>query len=574
VGTAELKILLLGNPNVGKSVIFSNLTGINVVAANYPGTTVSYSRGHLEIEGRKVELIDVPGTYVLDADSQAEQIAGGFLDAGADALVCVLDASNLERNLYLALQVIERGLPVVVALNLIDVARDKKITINREALEEELGVPVVVTAAITGQGLPELRTQLARLLDGKQPPAEATFGPDYWKSAERITQRVQKKDVKPVTLVDRLEVWMVRPFPGVFIALLAAMLAFTIVVGGGMGFRQMVLQPIFHGYVEPAIRAVVESLVAPGLLQNVLIGEYGFAIKSIEWPLTLVFPYVLSFYLMLALLEDSGYMSRLATLLDVLFRKIGLQGSAVVPFLLGYGCAIPAIMSTRTLADRRQRVIVSSLVALGVPCISQSGAFISLLAERSVFAVLALYLVSFIVISFTGFLLTRLAVVSPQPLLMELPPLLRPNLRAMSKRTLMRLRHFAQDALLPLTVAVAVAALLFETGGLRYIGEVLRPLVVVWLGLPAEASVTLIMGIVRRELAVLPLIDMDLTAIQLFVGAVVALLYMPCIAVFAVLAAEFKLRVAVAVGVVTVLLAFLIGGLFNHGLHFLVGLVG
>jgi ferrous iron transport protein B len=153
-------------------------------------------------------------------------------------------------------------------------------------------------------------------------------------------------------------------------------------------------------------------------------------------------------------------------------------------------------------------------------------------------------------------------------LLLELPPLLLPNVEVIAKKTLIRLRHFAHDALVPLTGAVAFTAILYETGGLAYVARVLQPLVVGWLGLPAEASVGLIMGIVRRELAVLPLIELDLTLGQLFVGSVVALFYLPCVGAFGVLASEFGLKVAVAIGIFTIILAFVMGGLFNQLLQF------
>lgn len=282
-----------------------------------------------------------------------------------------------------------------------------------------------------------------------------------------------------------------------------------------------------------------------------------------------MFPYVVSFYIVLAFLEDSGYMPRLAALLDSVFKKIGLQGTAMIPFILGYGCAIPAILATRSLNDRRERKMVSTLIALGVPCISQTGAFISLLGARSFLLVIALYLISLTAVFITGRILLRLNPEPPEPLAMELPPLLWPEMRTVSRRTWHRLKGTITDAFIPLTIVVAVTSILYETGGLHYIGNLLSPLVVKWLGLPAEASVGLIAGIVRRELAVLPLLEMNLTTAQLFVGAVVALFYLPCAAVFGVLATEFSVKEAAGVGLITIFLAFTIGGLFNHLFKFI-----
>ncbi|HHU91833.1 MAG TPA: ferrous iron transporter B [Halanaerobiaceae bacterium] len=559
-----MRVLLMGNPNVGKSVIFSELTGITAMSANYPGTTVTYSQGHFEIDGLKLSLVDVPGTYALDMGTEAEVIANEFLEEGADAIVVVLDATNLERNLYLALQVIDRGFPTVVALNLVDVAKSKGIKIDLKALEKELGVPVVATTAVKAQGIEDLKKTVLANLGKKNTSSKEWWKRDYWQAAELIAGKTQTFEEGQKTLGDRLDEKMMQPLAGSLIAIAVTLLSFAGIVGVGMGVRKFLLRPLFDNFIEPVIRAIVISIVPNGVLQNILIGDYGFLIKTIEWPLTLMLPYVVSFYIVLALLEDSGYMPRLAALLDSIFKKIGLQGAAMIPFILGYGCAIPAIMGTRSLSDRRERKVVSTLIAIGVPCISQTGAFISLLGARSFFLVIALYLLSLAAIFITGRIFMRFSPEPPEPLAMELPPLLWPEFRTVSRRTWYRLKSTINDALVPLTIVVAITAILYETGGLHYIGNLLSPLVVKWLGLPAEASVGLIAGIVRRELAVLPLLDMNLTTGQLFVGAIVALFYMPCAAVFGVLASEFSVKEAIGVGLITIFLAFTIGGVFNH----------
>ncbi len=564
-----MKVLLMGNPNVGKSVLFSELTGITAMSANYPGTTVSYSQGLFEIDGLKISLVDVPGTYALDMGTEAEVIANEFLDKGADAIVIVLDATNLERNLYLALQVLDRGFPTVVALNLMDVARNRGIKIDIKTLGEKLGVPVVATTAVKGQGIEDLKKTLLTVLEQKRVPGIRWGKQDYWKAAERIARKTQSFEQGKRTLGDRLDEKILQPLSGSLIAIAVTLLSFAGIVGVGMGVRNFILRPIFDNFIEPVIRTIVISIVPAGVFQNILIGDYGFLIKTIEWPLTLMFPYVVSFYIVLAFLEDSGYMPRLAALLDSVFKKIGLQGTAMIPFILGYGCAIPAILATRSLNDRRERKMVSTLIALGVPCISQTGAFISLLGARSFLLVIALYLISLTAVFITGRILLRLNPEPPEPLAMELPPLLWPEMRTVSRRTWQRLKGTITDAFIPLTIVVAVTSILYETGGLHYIGNLLSPLVVKWLGLPAEASVGLIAGIVRRELAVLPLLEMNLTTAQLFVGAVVALFYLPCAAVFGVLATEFSVKEAAGVGLITIFLAFTIGGLFNHLFKFI-----
>lgn len=559
-----MKILLMGNPNVGKSVIFSALTGLNVMSANYPGTTVALSRGKTVIDGQEIELIDVPGTYGLDSGNPAERIANELLAKHGSGVLLVLDATNLERNLYLAFQVLEKGLPVVVALNLMDIAKKRGLVIDWQGLSEKLGVPVIPTEAIKGKGIAELKTALGEQMLTNECVSSRKFGPVYWEKAEEIAREVLRFEKRDLTWEERLDYWLLKPGSGSLIAFFVLLLTFGIVVGLGMGMRKLILRPFFFTFIEPVLRWGVTSLIPAGVLRNIFIGEYGFLIKSIEWPLTLVFPYVLSFYVLLGLLEDSGYLPRLAILTDLVFRRLGLQGTNIIPFMLGYGCAIPAILSTRAVGEKRERLVVATLLAIGVPCISQTGAFISLLGEHSLLLIFALYGLALITMYLIGLLLKRFSTRPEIPLILELPPLLIPQAKVIAQRTWVRLRHFAQDALFPLTTAVAFTAILYETGGLAYLGHLLEPLVVRWLGLPAEASVALIMGIVRRELAVLPLIDLNLSLTQLFVGSVLALFYMPCIAVFGVFASEFGMGMALMIGLVTTGLAFLMGGFFNH----------
>jgi len=315
---------------------------------------------------------------------------------------------------------------------------------------------------------------------------------------------------------------------------------------------------------------LVNAFIEQPLLRNILIGEYGFLIKGIEWPFSLVLPYVISFYMVLSILEDSGYLPRLGILLDGVFAKIGLNGSCVIPLLLGYGCGIPAIMATRTLPSRKLRIIIAQMVCFAVPCVSQTGAFISLLAERSIAAVIGIFLVSLAAMVLIGLVLDK---VLKRPLphtLVELPQLLWPKPRTLFKKVLMRVRRFIVDGAVPMIIAVFFASLLYELGVLKAAGEFLSPVISGWLNMPSEAAVPLILGIVRRELTVLPLIDMDLTSVQFFTGAIVALFYVPCIAMIASLAKEFSIKVAAATLFATTFAALFLGGIVARVGHYLV----
>ena len=581
-------VLLMGPPNVGKSVIFNRLTGMNVSVANYVGTTVEYSAGKFSLNGDTYTLIDAPGTYSLEANCEAEEVAikmlrgettsspagSGHCGTGSQehthtpgkpaAVICVLDAGNLENSLYLLFQVLQEGLPVVVALNRSDLARKKGYRIDANTLSRELNSPVVSTVAVTGDGIDKLKQVVLKTLqEGKPASREATPEPASWEKVETLLHKIEHKQEssESTSQKNNWELMLTRPWPGLPLALVIVGLVLLLVIGLGMGLRQFILLPFFRGAIFPLVESVVTSTVPPGIIQNILIGDYGFLIKGIEWPFALVLPYVISFYTALSLLEDSGYMPRLAVLLDGLLNRLGIQGTGVIPLLLGYGCAIPAILSTRAMGTRKERTIITAMVCLAVPCISQTGALISLLAEQSVGVMLAVFMLGFLVLIGTGLLLDRLLHGNPAETLMEIPELLLPRADVTMKKVWSRIKHYMGDGALPMIGVVGLAAFLYETGIMAALGELMRPLVVNWLGLPPGAAVPLVLGILRRELAVLPLLELELSSLQLFVGGTVALFYVPCIAVIAVLMREFRFTFAASILLVTTGGAFIAGGI-------------
>ncbi len=579
----------MGPPNVGKSVIFNHLTGLNVSCANYAGTTVEFVAGRTHLNGREIFLVDVPGTYTLNATNQAEQVAVDMLrgrhkpgtqntcshcreesdvcaedlSAGPAAVICVVDANNLESSLYLLFQVLSFGLPTVVALNRVDLALDKNIRINWEQLSRHLGVPIVPMVAVEKKGFDQLKKEIRKLLE--QPfKIRLDWEQDkHWAMAEKLSREAISGGESQGG--SRRRHWgekLVHPWPGLPLAVIILALSFALVIGIGMQLRQLILLPVFRGMLIPQIVAGVQAIVPQGIIQNIMIGEYGFLVKGIEWPFTLVMPYVLSFYAVMAALEDSGYLPRLGVLLDGLLNRIGLQGSSIIPLLLGYGCGIPGILATRALATGKERIIIATMICMAVPCISQTGAFIAMLAERSVSVVAAVFGLSFAALIIVGLLMDKV-LKGPRPLtIMEIPELLPPRGSVLLKKIWIRLKRYITDGALPMVVAVGIAAVLYETGIMAAAGRFLSPLVEHWLRLPQEASVPLILGIMRRELAVLPLIEMDLTTLQLFVGATVGLFYVPCIAIVAILAREFNIRPALFMLLATSATAFIIGGIF------------
>ncbi len=597
---SKAHVLLMGPPNVGKSVIFNHLTGLSVSCANYAGTTVEFVAGKAGINDRDVVLVDVPGTYTLNATNQAEQVAVDMLrgqhkpgtqstcshcreesDVCADdlgsapaAVICVVDANNLESSLYLLFQVLSFGLPTVVALNRVDLARDKNIHIDWEGLSRSLGVPIVPMVAVEKQGFQELKNEIRNALDRPFEPRLDWSQEKHWSMAEKLSREVTTG--KPAQNSSRRRRWgekLVQPWPGLPLAIIILAISFALIIGIGMQLRQLILLPFFRDLVIPQIVAVVQAFVPPGTIQNIMVGEYGFLVKGIEWPFALVMPYVLSFYGVMAALEDSGYLPRLGVLLDGLLNRIGLQGSSIIPLLLGYGCGIPGILATRALATGKERLIIATMICVAVPCISQTGAFIAMLAERSVSVVVAVFGLSFLALILAGLIMDK-ALKGPRPLtIMEIPELLPPRRDVLAKKIWIRFKRYVTDGALPMVVAVGIASVLYETGVMAAAGRFMSPLVEHWLLLPQEASVPLILGIMRRELAVLPLIEMDLTTLQLFVGATVGLFYVPCIAIVAILAREFSIKTAIFMLIATSATAFIIGGIFAR-MEFLAWIFG
>lgn len=581
-------VLLMGLPNVGKSVIFNHLTGLNVRVANYTGTTVEYTAGKMKLGNKSATLVDVPGTYSLNSTNEAEKIAVEMLQgkkakktaAGGShceaapvskdslgqpsAVICVLDACNLESSLFLLLQVLERGLPTLAVLNRMDLAREKGCRIDPNIISREVGTYVITTVAVTGEGIETLKSSISdHLLKGQdQPPYPRKNA--TWETAEFIVKQASIRQEAFVKKKHSREHWgelLTKPWPGLPIAMLVLGIVLGVVVGVGMGLRQFLLLPFFRNLVFPQIEGLVTLVFSDGIIRNILIGDYGFLIKGLEWPFALVFPYVISFYAALSFLEDSGYLPRLGILVDGLLNRLGTQGSGIIALLLGYGCAIPAILATRALNSYKERLIITTMICFAVPCIAQTGAFISLLSVRSIPVMLTIFVLAVIAMITVALILDRMLKGPVPETLADIPELLLPRREVLAKKLWLRTKSFLTDGALPMVVGVAIAAILFESGIMVYLGEIMRPLVVDWLGLPSDAAVPLILGILRRELTVLPLLDMNLTTLQLFVGATVGLFYVPCIAVIASLSREFGLRIALGILILTTAGAFLIGGI-------------
>lgn len=569
----KMKILLMGNPNVGKSVVFSKLTGVHVESSNYAGTTVDYKTGEIKFGTKESIIIDVPGTYSLEATSEAEQVAVDLLNEGADAIICVLDATNLDRNLDLALQLREYNIPIVYSLNLTDVAERQGIKIDVEKLSEDLDAPVIPTIAIKNIGLRDILMKAYQLKGKEIEPVEKLDYDQRWKRISEISKRVESKVEVEKGFIDKLENWTIQPWPGIPMAIVVLLLSIGAVVGLGKGLRALILLPLVRDIYAPLITNLVSQLVAPGIFRNMLVGEFGVLIIGVEWPFALILPYVSLFYMVFSFLEDSGYLPRVAVLADGVLRRMGIQGGNIIPLMMGYGCAVPAIIGTKAATTYKERIIVATLVSFAIPCASQSAAFMALLGDRSIFALIFMFLLSLLVLFTVGIIMNKIIPGQGQPMLLEVPNLLFPDKDAFLKKFKLRMRHFLLDAEGAMLIGIAVAAVVAETGILNSFSNLIEPLVEGWLGLPREASLSLLLGVIRRELAVLPLLDMDLTMLQLLVGSTVALFYLPCLSVFGVLTKEFSLKVAVIIGISTIFSAFFFAGIVNIVGTIIIGII-
>lgn len=564
-----MKILLMGNPNVGKSVIFSRLTGIEVISANYPGTTVEYTEGRMKLGEQMATLVDAPGVYSLDPTSRVEEVSRKIFSKGADVVVNVIDATNLERNLNLTLQILEWGVPTVVALNLWDAATRKGIEIDVAALEKELGVAVIPTVAVSGLGIRDLVEALA---GAKTPPPMHFDSPDQrWARIGEIAARTQKVMHRHPSLFDKLEDISIKPLTGIPIALLALYFSFSLVIETGELVIGKVTDPIFIAYSQ-FISSVVESHISSPLLREILIGNspellksFGILTTGLYIPLGVVLPFLIPFYLVLGVLEDIGYLPRLSIILDAFMHRIGLHGAAILPCVLGMGCSVPAVLSVRILESPKQRYLAVTLMTMAIPCASQTAMIFGMLAPYGLRYILAVYLSLFITFAVTGFLLHRFIGGESPEIFLEIPPYRMPDLGSLLKKTFIRIREFLKEAVPYIALGMMVMNFFYLSGLMHLIGETMRPVVSGLLGLPSDAATALIIGFLRKDVGIGMFAPLDMTAAQLVVASVVLAMYFPCVATFMVMLKELGVLGTLKSVALRLVAALLVG----TALHFL-----
>jgi ferrous iron transport protein B len=564
------RILLMGNPNVGKSVVFSRLTGVKVISSNYPGTTVEYVRGYLKLGDERVEIIDVPGSYTLEPTSKAEEVAVRMLEEG-DIIVSIVDATNLERNLYLTLELLELGKPVVVVLNIWDETRHRGIEIDVTRLERLLGVPVVPTVGTTGEGIKEL---VQRLLEAKPVDRPKLSREERYARIGRIVSEAQTLYHHHHTPLERLQDLSVNPVSGLIIAALILFASFWVVRLIGEGLIKYIFDPFFEGVYAPLLMGLSGALGGSGFLHEILVGtlidggidfgqSFGLLTTGIYVPFAAVLPYVFSFYLVISFLEDVGYLPRLAVLTDTLMHRLGLHGFAIIPNLLGLGCNVPAVMAARVLESQRERFIASTLVSIAVPCAALQAMVIGLVGQRGIQYVLMVYGTLLIVWLVLGFILNQTVPGFSPELIVEIPPFRLPPPLPFLDKLRTRMLGFLREAVPMVLGGVFVIGIFYTLGVFDFIARITAPVVSTLWGLPREAVGAIAIGFLRKDLAVGMLAPLNLTNGQLVTGCVVLAMFFPCIATFVVLFKELGLRRLLLAVLVMLIASLAVGTALN-----------
>jgi ferrous iron transport protein B len=612
-----MRIALIGNPNVGKSLIFTQLTGVGVEISNYPGTTIAMKSGATCVQRDIHELADLPGIYTLDGTSEEEVLVRQeIVRGGVDAAIVVMDATHLERNLYLFLQLAETGLPLIAVVNMIDEAEAMGLRVDTDRLSALLGVEVIAAAAIKGRNISDImplatrssrpaaisvpydndveaairslgktmgasRVQALWALQGIggaaelqesgkvlageiEPSHRMTIHQIIAANRHHLAQRLAAQVVGRGTPargwnMDRL---LLHAWPGIPILLfiLGAMLLSVFLLGSFMetaftrSFEGAVMGPVSHAGLPP---------LAATLAMSILL--------AIQAGLGIAFPFVFLFSVLLSVLEDTGYMTRAAFLADRAMHRVGLHGGAVIPLILSFGCNVPAVMAIRTLRTRRERTIAAFLVTM-VPCSARTviiagmvAAFIGIAAAFSIYLVVAGLTLA------TGILISRLTPGEQFGMILEISPLRWPDPKLVVVKSWHRVRDFIFIAFPVLLAGSIVLGLADYTGVLAFFQASLAPYLQSVLGLPPYAATALVFGILRKEMAFETLVVLAGTAnlpavmmpLQIYTFALISVLFVPCVSTIAVLSREVGYRVAFAVSAYTVALGIAIGAVLH-----------
>jgi len=633
-------VILVGNPNVGKSVVFGALTGKYVNVSNYPGTTVEVTRGEARDRGISLEVIDTPGVYSLLPMSEDERVTRDILmrEPGARVLQ-VCDAKNMRRSLMITAQLAEMEVPLVLAVNMADEARDRGVMPRLETLEERLGVPAVPTVAVRKKGTD-------RLLSLLEHPSPSSLRIDYGNGIETAILRMEgllpartpigKRALAVMLLCgdDSLAPWLAENVPaariremndarnrlvetsgeeivfrvnrarlawidqllvelgveasapssriiaqafgryamdpvyGIPILLGVLALAYGFVGLFGAGYLVDLLQKsFFEGWVIPAVAAILDRFVPWAFLRDFLVGPYGMISMALSYAVAIVLPIVGTFFLGFGILEDSGYLPRLAVMVDRIFKKIGCNGKAVLPMILGLGCDTMATLTTRILETRKERVIVTLLLALGVPCSAQLGVILGMLSDVGPAATITWVGLMVGIILVVGFLASKVIPGESSDFILEIPPIRWPQVGNLAIKTMARIEWYLREAVPLFLVGTLVLFTADRLGWLVRVQAAAEPVIVHLLDLPPKASEAFLIGFLRRDYGAAGLFSMQkagtMSHLQVVVSLVTMTLFIPCLANLLVIVKEHGTKVAIGMSLFIFPFAVLVGAAVN-----------
>lgn len=587
-----MNALLVGNPNVGKSALFSHMTGISVKTSNLAGTTVSFTQGKWQLplsscEGscinciylKKcnnqddklshktiVDLIDAPGTYSLNPEAKSEQIAVDMIEK-ADIIINVIDATNLERNLSLTMDLAVYKKPMIIALNMWDETKHLGIKIDIYKLEKLLGVPVIPTNGRSGQGVSEIGKNIFR--------AKALKDIDYkekWQIIGELSGNVQEFSHRHHTMRDYLQELSIHPIWGFPISLIVLAGLFSIVIFCG-GYLNSLMKKLFTLLWIPLMDKLYAA-INTDWLRTILIGDLidgqialetsmGVLTTGIFIPIGLVMPYLLFFYIALGFLEDWGYLPRMAIIFDSFFHRMGLHGYSVIPLMFSTGCNIPGVLCLRNLESRRERFITAAIACTTIPCMAQSAVIFAAVASfGSIYLILVITTLVTVAILLGAFL--NMIVKGETPtLIVEIPPYRVPSFKMQAKKLLMSLKGFFAEAVPLMLLGIFLIQVLNLTGVLEGLFFVMKPLVTGLWGLPEETAAAMLVGIIRKDAAVALLAPLTLNSMQTVTAVITLVLYFPCVATYTVLAREMGIKDLLKITLIMIIAA-VVGGIFMN----------
>jgi len=635
----ENTVYLVGNPNVGKSAIFTAITNKYATISNYPGTTVEITTGYIQsklnIKGKAIKIVDTPGINSIVPLSEDEKITRDILynhelqTGKKPDVILVIDAKNIKRGLMLAVQLTFVGIPFFIVLNMMDEARSLGIEIDKNKLSDLLKVPVVNAIAIQKEGISEI-VQIIRspikssdfnvkISTEFQPTIEemlkltnpllalsvfysdtsikkfltdklifmaekllaktnlnmAKFQQIWNSNANDLYAQVYSRDIQSSsTILNMIGKWTINPYTGFFLmtGIIYTVYKFVGILGAGILVDLLSVQ-VFDQYVVPTLIKLIESISLPLFITDMLVGQYGLLSMGLTYSIAIIFPIVITFFISFSFLEDSGYLPRMGALLNGMFKIMGLNGKAILPIIMGLGCDTMATMTARVMDSKKERILVTLLLALGVPCSAQLGVIFALAVYLPFSYLLAWVAIIVLVMIIVGYIGSKIIPGKNSMFLLELPPLRIPHFKNLLSKTYMRSKWYIKEAIPIFLAGTFILFLLDKSGAIQTLNDLLKPFTVNALGLPAESASSFVMGFLRRDFGAAGFYQMYSQGLlderQVLTSLVVITLFVPCIANLLMIIKERGLIIGMSIFLFIIPFAFFTGFIMKNVMDFI-----